>query len=48
MKTLRRINIKNCPHYFLNNMINIEIYDPGLLDIGKIFKSTNDVFYHIE
>ena len=49
MKTLRQINIKGCPHYFFNDMINIKNFDPSLLDIDKIsFKSTDDVIYHIE
>ena len=49
MKALRQINIKNRPHYFLNDMINIKQFDPNLLDIDKIsFKSTDDVIYHNE
>ena len=49
MKTIRQINIKNPPHYFFNDMINIKNFDPSLLNIDKIsFKSTDDVIYHIE
>ena len=49
MITLRQINIKNRPHYFFNDMINIKKFDPSLLDIDKIsFKSTDDVIHHIE
>ena len=49
MKTLRQINIKNGPHYFFNDMINIKSFDLSLLDIDRIsFKSTDHVIYHIE
>ena len=49
MKTPKQINIKNCPHYVFNDMINIKNFDPSLLDIDKIsFKSTDDVINHIE
>ena len=48
MRALRKIDIKNSPHYFFN-MINIKNFDPSLLDIDKIsYKSTDDVIYHIE
>ena len=49
MRTLRQINIKNRPHYFFNDMINIKIFDPNLLSIDKMsFKSIDDGIYHIE
>ena len=49
MRTLRQVNIKNRPHYFFNDTINITNFDPSLLDIGKIsFKSTDDIIFHIE
>ena len=49
MKTLRPINIKNRPHYFFNDIINIKNFDPSLLYIDKIsFKSTDDVIYQID
>ena len=47
MRTLRQINIKNRPHYFFNDIINIKNVDPDLLAKDKIsFKSTNAVIYH--
>ena len=49
MITLRQINIKNRPHYFFNDMINIKNFDPNLWSIDKIsFKSTDAVIYYIE
>ena len=36
MKTLRQINIKNRPHYFLNDMINIKKFNSNLLSIDQI------------
>ena len=49
MRTLRQINIKNCPYYLFNDMVNIKNFDPSLLHIDQIsFKSTDDVIYHIE
>ena len=49
MKTLRQTNIKNRPHYFFNDMINIKYFYPSLLGIDKVsFKSTDDVIYHID
>ena len=49
MRTFRQINIKNSPHYFWNDMIDVKNFDPSLLDIDKIlFKSTDAVIYHIE
>ena len=49
MRTLRQVNIKNRPHNFFNDMINIKNFDPSWLDIDKIsFKITDNVIYHIE
>ena len=49
MKTLREINMKNHRHYLFNDMINFKNFDPSFLDVDKIlFKSTDDVIYHIE
>ena len=49
MKTLSQINMKNRPHYILNDMINVKNFDSGLLSIDKIlFKSTDDVIYQIK
>ena len=48
-KSYKEINIKNRPYCFLNDMINIENFDPNLLEIDKIlFKSTDIDIYHIE
>ena len=49
MKTRRQINIKICPHYFLNSMINIKSFYLRLVSINQIsFKSTDNVIYGIE
>ena len=49
MKTLRKINIKNRPHYFFNSTTNINKIDLRLLSINEIsFKSTDDVIYDIQ
>ena len=49
MRTLRQVNIKNRPHYFLNDKINIKNFDSSLLSIDKLsFKSTDAVIYYIE
>ena len=49
MITFKQINIRNRPHYFFNDMINIKSFDPNLLSLDKIsFKSTNAINYHIE
>ena len=48
MKTLRQINIKNCPNYFLNSMTNIKNLDTNLLSINQIsFTSTDSIIYDI-
>ena len=48
MKSIKQINIKNCPYYFFNDRINIKNFDPNLLNIDKIsFKSTDSVIYNI-
>ena len=46
--SIKQICIKNLPHYFFNDTINIKNFDPNLLSIDKIsFKSTDAVIYHI-
>ena len=35
MGQVKEINIKNRTYYFLNDMINIEVFDPNLLKIDK-------------
>ena len=40
MKTVRRINIKNRPGHFFNDMTNINDFDPSLLNIDRlVFKN---------
>ena len=42
MKSIKQINIENCPYYFFNDMINIKNFYSNLLNIDKIsFKSTD-------
>ena len=49
MITFKKINIENCPHYILNDMINIKYFDPNLLIIDKIsFKNSDTVIYSIK
>ena len=49
MKTLRQVNIKNCPNYFFNSMTSIKNLDTNLLSINQIsFTSTDSVVYDIE
>ena len=49
MRSLRQVNIRNRPHYFFDDMINIKNFGPSLLSIDKIsFKSTDAVIYHIK
>ena len=36
MITIREINIKDFPYYFLNGMTNIKNFDSNLLNIKKI------------
>ena len=48
MKTLRQVNIKNCPGYFFNSMINIRNFDTNLLGVNQMtFTSTDSVVYDI-
>ena len=35
MGNIKQINIKNRTYYFFDDMINIEIFDPSLIKIGK-------------
>ena len=47
MRSIKEIIFKNCPYYFFNDMININIFNPILLDTDKIsFKSTDAVIYN--
>ena len=49
MLTLKKINIKYQPYYFLNDMINIKNFDSSLLSIDKTsLKSIDAVTYHIK
>ena len=49
MKTLRQVNIKNCPNYFFNSMTDIKNLDTNLLGINQItFTSADSVVYNIE
>ena len=49
MRILIKVNIKNRPHYFFNDIISIKNFDPSFLGINKIlFKTTDAVIYHIE
>ena len=49
MKTLKQINIINCPNYFFNSMSNTKNLDTNLLIINQIsFTSTDSVVYDIE
>ena len=42
-------NIENLPYLIFNDMINIKIFDPNLLNINKIsFKNTDAVRYNIK
>ena len=35
MIILKKVNIENCPYYFLNDMVDIKSFDPDLLSIDK-------------
>ena len=49
MKTLKQVNIKNCPSYFFNSMTNIKNLDTNLLGINQItFTNTDSVVYDTE
>ena len=44
MRIIKQINIENRPYYVFNGMINVENFDPSLLNVDKIlFKSTDAV-----
>ena len=48
MRSIKQINIENCPYYFFSDTINIKSFDPNLLNIDKIsFKTANAVIYNI-
>ena len=49
MITFKKINLKNHPYYFFNDMINIKNFYPNLLSINKVsFKSNDAVIYNIK
>ena len=49
MRTLKHVNIKNCPIFFFNSMANIKNFGTDLLSINQIsFTSTDSVIYDIE
>ena len=49
MRTLRKISTQNRPHYFINDMTSIKIFDSNLLGIDKTSIKRNDVvMYHVE
>ena len=45
MGQVKEINIKNRTYYFLNDMINIEVFDPNLLKIDKKSYKNMDIYY---
>ena len=45
MIQLKEINIKNQTYYSFNGMINIEVFDPNLLKIGKKLYKNIDIYY---
>ena len=47
MRTLKQINIKNCPNYFFDSMINIKNLDTNLLSTNLSIASNDSVFYNI-
>ena len=44
MRQVKEINIKNRTYYFLNDMINIEVFDPNLLKIYKKSYKNIDIY----
>ena len=49
MITFRKVNIKNCPHFFFSDMTNIKNFGRRLLGRNKMsFKSTDSILYYIE
>ena len=44
MGQVKEINIKNRTYYFLNDMINIEVFDPNLLKIDKKSYKNIDIY----
>ena len=43
MGSIKQINLKNCKHYFLNDMSNIKSFDSSLLKKDK--KSYKNICY---
>ena len=49
MKTIRQINTENRQGYFLNDMTNINYFDPNLLNIDEVlFESDELIMYDIK
>ena len=49
MKTLKQVNIENCPNYSFNSMTNIKNLDSNLLRINQIIlTNTDSAVYDIE
>ena len=45
MGQVKKINIKNRTYYFFNDMVNIEVFDPNLLEIEKKSYKNMDIYY---
>ena len=45
MGNIKQINIKNRTHYFFNDMINIENFNPNLLKVDKTSYKNIDIYY---
>ena len=45
MGQVKEINIKNRTFYFLNGMINIEVFDPNSLKINKKLYKNINIYY---
>ena len=49
LNSLKKVSIKNCPHHFFNDMINIKSFDPSILEINKLLcKKANINIYHMK
>ena len=45
MEQVKEINIKNQTFYFLNDMINIYVFDPNSLKINKKLYNNINIYY---
>ena len=45
MGNIKQINIKNCTYYFFNDIINIENFDPSLIEIVKKSYKNIGIYY---